>query len=212
MGRTAKDNTVYASLEKRDMPSISFLEEGCKKTDANLNQVRKAWAKRGLDMSASSLLPKFTKVTSMKKRPTKIYESCTVRQCSSVRKASLECNCATSFLGSAPGLSSLVSCVCFPPRPWLLDQNRAIVGGRFGWSQLGHGQTTCPKSCSGLQKRVEISRIFSCRVNSSEPFFGICESDRLNGIEVASVWVLNNINSVLSPSSDLFSTDASISN
>ena len=85
---TAKDNTVYASLEKRDMPSISFPEKGCKKTDANLNQVRKAWAKKGLDMSASSLLPQFTKVTSMKdalRRSMKAVQ----RQCSSVRKGSL---------------------------------------------------------------------------------------------------------------------------
>ncbi len=32
--RTAKDNTVYASLEKRDMPSISFQMPSRKKADA----------------------------------------------------------------------------------------------------------------------------------------------------------------------------------
>ena len=118
-------------------------------------------------------------------------------QCSCVRKASLA-QLSRHFFGSAPGLS-------VPPRPWLLDQNGAIFGGWFGWSQLGHGQTACPKSCSGRCKNESRYR---------EYFFGICilwkwqTEWNWGGLSIG----LNNINSVISWISDLFSTDASISN
>lgn len=144
-------------------------------------------------MSACRLLPQFTKVTSMKdalRRSMKAVQ----RQCSSVRKASLV-QLSRNFWGVQRhfwGVHQachllLVVFVFLPGHDSLIKTVRSLEGDLADHNLATDKQRAPSHAVVTAKTSRDIENIQL--QSSSKPFFGICQSDRLNGIEVASVWV-----------------------